>query len=407
MSVTFECNICCSDVPLKKRVECPLCKWVNCTDCQVKYGKSDCSSCHGEFNYKFIVENLGTQFITKVVKPNKIDELLKEIKSKLHIYEPLVQWEREVRDAKNKKRFGIQMTLPERPKLNNLNKNNIFPCPYNECRGFITDGICGTCKCYACKLCHEKKLDENHICKVEDLQSIAKINSDTKPCPNCKTSIHRTMGCNHMFCTHCRTHFDWVSGSKLANSTNGHYVGLVAFAQNVATFNNNNNNNCNDEHSFSLFTDRVQYKLLENKNISKDIITILYDNANTIRLMKRKLYNEPNIIDIYNEAITTLAIKYLLNDINEKQLGNSLYNLYTKNRLHTLYANVLNIYLEIIDNIQIQLLNNNINHDQIRQTLYDTINLCNTSFASINEEFGGHLHKIRNINEPLDNPAFI
>ena len=31
-----------------------------------------------------------------------------------------------------------------------------------------------------------------------------------KPCPNCKTLLEKTMGCNHMTCTGCKTHLCWV-----------------------------------------------------------------------------------------------------------------------------------------------------------------------------------------------------
>jgi hypothetical protein len=42
-----------------------------------------------------------------------------------------------------------------------------------------------------------------------------------------------------MFCTNCRTHFDWVTGVILSNSTNHHYTNTKAFAENVATVQTN------------------------------------------------------------------------------------------------------------------------------------------------------------------------
>jgi hypothetical protein len=38
-----------------------------------------------------------------------------------------------------------------------------------------------------------------------------------------------------MFCTNCRTHFDWVTGAILSTSSNHHYTNTKAFAENVAT----------------------------------------------------------------------------------------------------------------------------------------------------------------------------
>ena len=38
-----------------------------------------------------------------------------------------------------------------------------------------------------------------------------------------------------MFCTNCRTHFDWATAAILGNSTNAHYRDTPRFSENVAT----------------------------------------------------------------------------------------------------------------------------------------------------------------------------
>ena len=46
---------------------------------------------------------------------------------------------------------------------------------------------------------------------IGDLLAAAKIESTTRLCPNviCQVAIEKNMGCDHMYCTKCRTHFKW------------------------------------------------------------------------------------------------------------------------------------------------------------------------------------------------------
>jgi hypothetical protein len=385
-----------------------MCNWVVCADCQRTYAKSECSSCHSAFRHKFIIDYLGTDFISKIVKPSITNNLLTELKSKLHIYEPFVQWELDFQKAHKQKRFGIKIEVPPRPTISSISKtDNIFACPYTQCRGFIKDKKCGLCNGLACMLCHEKWVAD-HVCKKEDLQSLAIINSDSKPCPKCRTKIHRTMGCDHMFCTNCHTHFHWRTGEIMGNSTNQHYAGLRAFTTNVQTINNANTHNITcDNLEFSLYNPKVSLDNIPNQNRLSDIIHVLYNDANTIRLMKRKLYDENHILDMYNEQVSNAAIKYLMNKTNETQLGRSLYNYFTQNRLKNLYANILNIYLTLVDSMQLLLLKPECDFEYIRHTMYNGINLCNESFNSVCDEYGGERHHIRNIDENIENPAWL
>jgi E3 ubiquitin-protein ligase RNF14 len=38
------------------------------------------------------------------------------------------------------------------------------------------------------------------------------IQSNTQPCPNCDTPIEKSVGCNHMRCRRCDTHFCYLCG---------------------------------------------------------------------------------------------------------------------------------------------------------------------------------------------------
>ena len=407
---TFECSICCADdLPVlirnkPNRIICPSCSNICCLECQKQYGKGDCMNCHLEFKQNFIIEHMGKQFIDKVLKPKIIEELMIEQRNGLKYIQPLVDWEKEVRKQKKNARFGIPITIPDRPKVSKIDtKNQVFPCPKTNCRGFVQNGICGLCGEKVCLICRELTIDEKHICNPETLQSLSILNTDTKPCPKCCALIHRTQGCNHMFCTHCRTHFDWVSGKILKNSTNGHYLNLQQFANNVATrddINVDQQDEC-QENTFSIHRNRVDIEQIDKSIVPDNIIHCLWIDSNSIRLAKKKLYNEQTI-ELQNiENQQELQVRFILGDIDENAWSRNVYMNFRKYTLSKLYSQVFNIYLEVVDNLQLALKDNPADLDKIIDEYRKLVELCNESFKSIQDEFGAQLHRFRNFDDDI------
>ena len=409
---TYDCSICCNELPkiIKKKpngIECPQCNNQFCLNCQRTYAKGDCMNCHMEFKSKFIIEHLGKTFIDKVLKPKIIADLMVEQKEGLKYVQPLVEWERELRKQKKNARFGISITIPDRPSISKTNINQIFPCPSTNCRGFVESGLCGVCHMDICVRCREIQ-KENHVCNVETLQSIAALSMDSKSCPKCCAIIHRTEGCNHMFCTNCRTHFDWVSGNILKTSTNGHYLHLQQFSQNVAIRQvaNDENTDCN-ETGFSIFRDRISLDNIDKEKLPIELIHSLWIDSNSIRLAKRKLYNEPTIQAETAESLEELQVKYLLADINEEQWSRQVYQVVRKKTLGLLYAEVFNIYLETVDNLQTACVGPTPDIDSIVYNYTKLVELCNESFISIADEYGGVIHHFRDYCASINDAPFI
>ncbi|CAG8494145.1 20498_t:CDS:2 [Cetraspora pellucida] len=46
-----------------------------------------------------------------------------------------------------------------------------------------------------------------------ELETSKWVKSNTQPCPQCETPIEKSMGCNHMLCTRCETHFCYLCGN--------------------------------------------------------------------------------------------------------------------------------------------------------------------------------------------------
>lgn len=73
---------------------------------------------------------------------------------------------------------------------------------------------CGKIICKNCNECHDEKTkcDPNVLANREEIQKCS------KPCPNCGIRIIRGEGCPQMFCTYCKTGFDWNTGSIIRSN---------------------------------------------------------------------------------------------------------------------------------------------------------------------------------------------
>lgn len=404
----YECCICCNEYKSKRNpIICPQCNNVFCIKCQKMFEKDECIICHMKFKKSFIIEHLGKTFVTKTIVPKIIDKLMLDQKELLVNAQPLVEWEKQTREQKKKLRFGIKKAIPKRPTISTEKRSNIvFPCPKKECRGFVEHGFCTICKTKICMKCREIELD-NHVCNVEVLQSIALLSNDSKPCPKCCAIIFKTFGCNDMYCTNCHTHFNWINGQIKKNSSNGHYLNLQKFTDNIPTRTIDINGSiCNDTAGFSMYSDKIKRDDVI-KKLGENTIRCLWDDANAIRLLKRKKYYEQEITDKSNNSLQDLQIIYLMNEITEKKWRQRVYQTTLKKTVSFLYSDILNIYLSTVDIFQQTLYHNVKEEENVMKQYTELVDLCNESFQSIFDEYGGTLHHIRQTNENTNDPPFV
>ena len=417
MKERFECDIGCESRPLflrnkLQRLDCPNCIRSCCVKCQYSYGRDDCMNCHLKFQHSYVKEYLGERFLKEVVKPRIIRELMVEQERRLPDVQPMVDWEKQIRQQKRDARFGIIGYPIERPSLDldHGSKVEIFACPINGCRGFVKgEPECATCHQIVCLKCHQSA-EKSHICKIEDLKSIQALKQETKRCPRCTAPIYKTEGCNDMYCTNCRGHFSWSSGKALETSTNGHYLNLAQYARDIATIDHGENQTSDSVDctgmGFSLTTDTVRYIEIAEFCFSEDLVKALYEDSNVVRLAKRVRFHQPNIVSETNNSYLELQISYLLKDIDYAQWSNRVYQLHRKQELALMYAGILDIYLSTIGSFQERLRDTG-DEEQIRQELVKLIDLVNSSFESIRAEYGGGQLRIRSLTDDPDVPIFI
>ena len=104
----------------------------------------------------------------------------------------------------------------------------VHRCADSECNGFVSSAWkCATCDKYTCAHCRELKScrdDDEHVCNPDTVASVALLKMDTKPCPNCKVLVHKTEGCDQMFCTQCKRLWSWNTGKFETHGHNPHYL---------------------------------------------------------------------------------------------------------------------------------------------------------------------------------------
>jgi len=113
----------------------------------------------------------------------------------------------------------------------------IFRCVKDNCQGYLSrEWTCLACSCKVCEHCHHEFREQSltdqliddflgygrngHVCDPLEVASVKKKMEMTKGCPECGARIHRPWGCKHMFCTVCKTGFDWKTGLRISDSIN-------------------------------------------------------------------------------------------------------------------------------------------------------------------------------------------
>lgn len=278
----MSCNICAEDYNKVTRgiVVCVYCEFTACRQCCSRYivdrQEATCmnTDCKKEWSRRFLNENFTKKFFNtewKAVQEKKcldkeralfpatmatIEREREEAKVRAEI-KPLENEEkitqRKIKDLEQRLYHGdytdeqIQDIQSEhaalwirhvdiRRRLQNMRviqanggdvaskaTYNGRTCSDSNCRGLLSSQWkCATCEKYTCKECHLLK-DDNHVCKVEDVETAKLLASDTKPCPKCRVPIHKIMGCDQMWCTECHTAFSWRTGNIETRIHNPHF----------------------------------------------------------------------------------------------------------------------------------------------------------------------------------------
>lgn len=236
----------------RKNIKCNYCDTEICKKCMQTYVSQGetveilCvnTTCKKIWSDDFIQTNTAKNFYSTKYKEKKqnimfniersfIPETQKFVEADIksnNIYKEIFRKKQLIEKLKNE----IIMDRNEIYNINNEVKNKtrtknavIHKCPGDKCNGFLTDFYCGICDTRVCKHCREilPKIEEGgsgsnssnmssegnkqHVCDEDILKNVKTLLRETKPCPECTTTIFKIDGCDQMFCTICNTAFSW------------------------------------------------------------------------------------------------------------------------------------------------------------------------------------------------------
>lgn len=240
----MSCNICIEkfNKTTRKQVQCDNCDIQVCASCVKKYILDNaetphCMQCKRLFFDRDICHKLSRYFLDTALKQKRIDILFpKEVAlmpMSMHLVEQAIHEEELVRTMllmESKFEFAkraetmssMKQYVEEYDKLmehltylksNSPKKKQGIAqkCGRTDCRGYLKDWKCETCKTKTCSQCREPKAQQ-HKCNQQVLDNIRFVEENAKPCPGCAAWIYKASGCDQMWCTQCHTTFSWNTG---------------------------------------------------------------------------------------------------------------------------------------------------------------------------------------------------
>jgi hypothetical protein len=327
---------------------------------------------------------LGAKLSKTLLRPWEEDEFWKREETLLANTQLLLDWETEMDRLKAQQRFGFKPVLPQKPKLVISGSSPMFPCPSQECRGFVGDGTCGTCKAVVCIQCREI---HDGACNESTLESLKAIQLDSKACPNCAVLIHKTLGCDHMFCTHCRVHWHWETQKILKESSNGHYNQTPVFATDAPSL-RASEPACTERFLTPIMTLHPQptlegpwgaalYNALVNER--KQIVFALQTLFSVARLRRK-----------HEEHLVALRLKFLRKDYDLKGVKARVWTAEKSFEKNLSLSQLLYIYLEQTHRLYVRWSQLNFSKVQEYVEYFNAIQtFCNEQAQALKKEHGG------------------
>lgn len=438
--MTFECEICYSSYTktTRKMIECNNCEYQCCSQCIQQYilncnSEVKCMKCNVGWSMNFLFENFPSKFcvqyrhhrreilwnkelyhipiISEYIEFDKEyqqlnmkdRELKKKINEKKNEYKKLKGKQGKKYTEKRKQIRNEQDEIEEEQEIINTRKHQAYhrttqirdnflggrnqqtkrtinrPCITENCKGFVNSkGECPICDKVLCIDCNILKVEDDHECKEDDIQTFKELSKNTRPCPKCNVRIHKISGCDQMWCVCCNTAFSWSKGIvETGRIHNPHYFDwLFNGREQNQNLNIVDNDVCNEDvmpHAFTLqrFVQNNSNMSYEQKLNLRNLFQRLEHNIHVD--LRRYNINEQNVRD----HIFTYLVSYIKGDNN---ISKNFETFMMKKDLYNEFHTILNNYKRSQIHLFRALLNNSIDYNyflknscQNKQIYYDCI----------------------------------
>lgn len=235
------------------QVPCEYCEFIACRICCETYMKSEgickCMNkdkkdgvhvCEKEWTRRHASAFMTKTFMSKEYKkmkekrsmdvqkallPGTMDVVKNEIDKERMLIEIQKLDQQILQIHAHKQQMYIAMRQHGTNKAVKEHSHYVRACPAESCRGYVNaQWKCQLCELSSCSDCHVVKQDNVcHICDPGQVATAQLLAKDTRQCPTCQEGIFKISGCDQMWCTQCRTAFDWKSGKIETVIHNPHY----------------------------------------------------------------------------------------------------------------------------------------------------------------------------------------
>jgi hypothetical protein len=419
--MTTDCSICCETFNrlVHQKVTCSFCDHSCCKKCVQTYllntsNDPHCMQCKNAWNREFVDQSCSKTFRNKELRAHRENILLEREKCLMPETQVFVVHRKRALRIKESI-TGLTDQIGELTALRQILDNQmarlnagddvgevtatkaafVRKCPVEDCRGFLsTKWKCEVCDHKICKDCNEIKDDGDgeppHVCDPGNVETVALLKKDTKPCPSCGTLIFRISGCAQMWCPNCHGAFNWNTGRieqgiihnphyyefQQRNGTGGRVLGDIPCGgfPNVYEMNEKFNPGRYDHrHGPQQPARRVEpYEKM-----------LMACHRMTGHITDYELrYNYRNI-DIVPEN-RHLRVSYLMNEISENQLKSTIQKKEKAFEKRRDIANVLRMFADTAGDLFRQFVTSN---TDIEDTLYNLMRYCNTCFEQIHVRY--------------------
>lgn len=236
----MSCDVCCANYnkSLHSEVKCyfPNCGYSACKECVRTYLtgialEPHCMKCRNRWSLEFTKTSLNASFMDTDYKSHRRTILADRVIAQIpEFYERALRYGK-LTDGDIKLKEIMQRITDHRTIIGELymeydrvrremdnkapseSKKFVMQCQNSGCRGMLsTQYKCGICTKHTCPKCY-LLIEDDHVCKQEDMDTVEELRKNTRPCPNCGLRISKIDGCDQMWCIECKTAFSWSKGT--------------------------------------------------------------------------------------------------------------------------------------------------------------------------------------------------